>query len=799
VSVASPPRVLRGSAGRVRFHLPDWAGLSPAALETGLRGIDGVRGARANPTTQNVLIEYDEARVEQASLLSRAREVVSGSGTVKNPGGTVSMGTAGWEGSAKSASTETERLVSAREVAELLGSERVVRERAGIVSRARVAVRGLDRDGDLARRLVGSLRRRPGVSRVSVSRLTGRVLIEFDEHQIDIEDLVAQVAGMELPDLPGDDWPSHPLDPAPLIQSAARTTGATLGLALLAIRRLSGAHGPPSSSSGPVAVAAAIGILEGLPPLRRGLRQVLGADRSLLALSAVHVVSLTFAGSPLGLAVSGAGALRLLTEVRARRAAWRRYEERLSGTSEAVSGETVRVSAGERCPMAGAVIEGSGTMIGRDGLPHTLGPGDVITGGARVSGGPFVVELQADKAFGLNPRPVPEPRTSLDRYLALLSPASLGYAALIGGLTRSPTRVFSALLLVNARPALIGADAADSAASARVLRSGATVVGSRYGRNVRLPGVLLIDGIRVLTDRRLQVGKVVSLRSDLDESEILSIASGIAAASGSPWGPAFPPSGRADARDARFEADAATAMIGRSRMRLGGAPADEELTRTAGLRAGGNQLLVLSREGDGRPLGLVALRPRLAEGAVGLLDACRRRGVAVELLAESEPAVAQLVGDSSQLTVIASGAVERVRERQRAGMLVAVLSDSPHSAPAFAAADMAIALTSGLSGRFAARADLLVPDLEAVSTIVQAAARRRAAVDDAVTLSLLSNVAGASLGLRSAVGLERGSQPTYIAALAAIGLASVRWSDRGRDRGQCRHRCVAGAPSQSSH
>ncbi|MFZ1995847.1 MAG: hypothetical protein WAU75_17175, partial [Solirubrobacteraceae bacterium] len=337
----------------------------------------------------------------------------------------------------------------------MLASHRVVRERVGMLSRARVAVRGLDRDGDLARRLVGSLRRRPGVSRVSVSRLTGRVLIEFDEHQIDVEDLIAQVAGMELPELPGTDSPSHPLDPAPLIQSAARTTGAALGLGLLGVRRLSGMHGPPSSSSGPVAIAAAVGILEGLPPLRRGLRQVLGADRSLLALSAVHVVSLTFAGSPLGLAVSGAGALRLLTEVRARRAAWCRYEDRLEATPEPIAGETVRIVAGERCPLAGAVVEGAGTMIARDGLPRPIGPGELIPGGARVYGGPFVVELRADRPFVVRERPVAEPRTSLDRYLGLLSPVSVGYAALIGVLTRSPTRLFGALLLVNARPALI--------------------------------------------------------------------------------------------------------------------------------------------------------------------------------------------------------------------------------------------------------------------------------------------------------------------------------------------------------
>ena len=80
--VATPPQVISGCAGRVRIHLSDWAGLSPAALEAGIQGIDGVRRVRANPTTGNVLIEYHEGRVERASLLARAARVSSRSVTV---------------------------------------------------------------------------------------------------------------------------------------------------------------------------------------------------------------------------------------------------------------------------------------------------------------------------------------------------------------------------------------------------------------------------------------------------------------------------------------------------------------------------------------------------------------------------------------------------------------------------------------------------------------------------------------------------------------------------------------------
>src|SRR5207249_11622482 len=110
-----------------------------------------------------------------------------------------------------------------------------VREKQGNIVRAHIAVRGLDRDPHLAKRVVEHLDRHPAV-RARVNQLTGRVLVEFIEHEAELDDLIAQVAHLELPELPEEDHPAYPLDPGPLFQGVARTLGATLGLGLLAIR-----------------------------------------------------------------------------------------------------------------------------------------------------------------------------------------------------------------------------------------------------------------------------------------------------------------------------------------------------------------------------------------------------------------------------------------------------------------------------------------------------------------------------------------------------------------------------------
>jgi hypothetical protein len=62
-----------------------------------------------------------------------------------------------------------------------------------------VAVRGLDRDPELARRLVDRLSRRPEVRRVSPSPLTGRVLIELAERATTIQELLTRSPSSSFP------------------------------------------------------------------------------------------------------------------------------------------------------------------------------------------------------------------------------------------------------------------------------------------------------------------------------------------------------------------------------------------------------------------------------------------------------------------------------------------------------------------------------------------------------------------------------------------------------------------------
>jgi calcium-translocating P-type ATPase len=745
------PAVIHRLPGRLRVHVPGSEPGERAGLERAVRGLPGVRRVRASGQTGNVLVQFDpDVADERAILTALARGGQPDPAPSPHPPGR----------------SRRIRAVStaARTVAGV--PQHAVREVGRLRRRARIAVNGIDRDPELARRAVERLSRLRGVSRVTVSQLTGRVLVEYSEHLLDLQDLLSQVSRLELPDLPGEDTPAHPLDPAPLIQSTARAIGSGLGLAAIGLRRAFATPDPALARTGGWGgrLAGTIGIIEGLPPVERQLEDRLGHDAAQLVMGGMTIAGLTFAGTPVGLAVSGAGALRLMTAIRARRQAWRRYEERLGDAEPPNPGARVELGPGERLPLPGTVVSGFGTTVSRSGELLPAAPGHRLDAGTRICGGPVGVELDCDPPFTPQPRVAPPTPTAHDRYLTALPPASLAYATLTALLTRSLSRTLTALLLVNPRAVLIGAESADNGAAARVLRQGVTVVGSRQRRPICVPDALIVESPRSLLDG-LELAAARATADGYDEDSVLRLAAGVSAAAGSPWGGAFDRPETAEAADGTFDGGVASAEIDGRRWLLG--PSRDQPPSAAVHR------LELRRSDRRAAIGQCDLRLAPAPGLDELLEACRSASLPLEVVGELSPAVAELLAERG-LAHAERDALERVCELQATGAVVGVLSDTGHAGPEFAQCDLAIGLTSGRGGHFSARADLLAPDLSSVAAIVAAGARRDAAVRDSVIASTLSNLAGAGWGLGGNPRFHRASQTTYLAALGAIAAGYLR-------------------------
>lgn len=734
--VATEPCILHTSAGRVRVHVPAWSGQGKRAVEQRLQRVQGVQHVQANPPTGNVLIVFDPAALSERAILQAVQEL-------------------------DLARINREPIEPAPPPA--------VREKCGKTMRARVAVRGMDRDPHVARRVVERLETRPGV-RARANPLTGRVLVEFEEHEAELDDLLAEIAGIELPDLPGEDRPAYPLDPGPLVQSTTRLLGAALGLGFLAARKLLSREEALPGSETAAYGAGVLGILQGIPAVRNGLRHLCGRTVADLLVSLPGIVLNTLARSPLGLALTGLEALRLLTEVRARHAAWLRHEARVTQAPSAQPGALIRLESGERVPLSAHVREGYGTATGLDGMPLPVYPGVMIPPGARLYGGSFLLHLDNQASFEPfvpRERAVPAAPTLYDHYHRLQAPFSLLYAGLTGLLTRSVSRAFTALLLVNPRTASIGLDGAELHARARIVRAGVTVVGTRPGRALRRPGLVLLDSARLLTEK-LELANALPLSDEIDAAEAIAYAAGIANAAGAPWGGIFQTGGAVAATGGSFDGTCATALIEGTRYTLEPLADWSSLPEAAALRQRGNYVLVLRKEGRETPLALFALRPRLSSGVQALVTACQRRGVELALLSRGDELVLQALARRAHVVLLKSNAaLQVIAEWQQRGELVAFVADQAGAMAAFAACDLAIGVTDDRS-RLPARADLLAPDLAAVAAIIEAAAEREATIRDSVGLAIVSNLAGLVWGFRGAPGIATASRVVYITAISAL-------------------------------
>ncbi len=733
---SAEPHVLHAVTGRVRVHVQEWSGQGKRQIETQLRHIQGVQRVQANPATGNILVVFDPATLSTQDVLHMVH---------------------------------TLDLESLKAQPAEPAPPPVAREKRGRTVRARIAVRGLDRDPHLAKRVVERLEKRPGV-RAHANTLTGRVLVEFEEHETELDDLISEVADLELPDLPGEDRPAYPLDPGPLVQSAARMAGTALGLGFLTFRRLIGREELPPGAETAAYAAGMIGLFQGIPSLRHGLRRGLGRTMADLLVNVPGIITLTLSNSSLGLALVGTESLRLFTEVQARRSAWKQHEARVAQAPSAQPDALIRLESGERTPLAALVQEGCGTAIGLDAMPLPASPGLLIPPGARLYGGPFVLQLKGEASFETftpQPRPAPVAPTLYDRYHRVQAPVSLAYAGLTALLTRSFSRVFTALLLVNPRTASIGMDSADLHASARVLRAGATIVGTRPGRTLRLPNLLLLDGARLLTDR-LEVSNVLPLNGEMSAAEAQARAGGIANAAGSPWGGIFHTTRPVAAVRGSFDGTIATAFVEGVRYTLGPVEDWRELPEASSLRQRGNYILALRREQSERPLALFAVRPHLAPGVQTLVAACQRRGVELALLSQGDELALRSLAHRAHVALIEGDSAPAViAERQQRGAVVAFVSDQAGAMAGFAACDLGIGLSDDRS-RFPARADLLAPDLATLAAIIDAGAERDATVRDSVGLSIVSNIAGMIWGFRGAPGVATASRVVYITALAAL-------------------------------
>ncbi len=707
-------RVAHRLPGRVRFRIEvdDEAKLSrlPQALSQG-----GILDTRVDPLTGSVLVHYDPKTTTEDAVKQRLEQILQR--TIAHP---VQAAPAGHPPSHRAA-------VDHRTVRADSQGHRW--------QRVRLRVAGLEGNQALARELESVLTQL-GVRVARASVATGRLLLEHDVETVTLEAILEAVTGLSLPEeSPTARRTVLPTDQGPLLYASWRAAVTAGVLGLTAVRQLFGATGPLTTSPLPALAADAVAVLRGFPAFREGLRRALGPAAADLTTSSISIAAQTLSNRQLGLLVSLTEALRLLSALLPWRRAWQRYEAGLLQGRVARPGQRVTLRAGDRAPFESRIERGSAEVLRPDGRIELARPFRRLAAGSLILGGELTVWLATPPPSGPFATSAPQPRL-LHWYLRIITPIAFAYAGVVGLVSRSLAAAARALVLVNARTALIGAEAADQGAVARALRGGTLITALRPGRRLTRPTVIVLDHPGLLVEG-LELGRCLVLADGLTPGDALALAAQLARAT--PWREALPA-----VRSAPNGLDPAAYRL----RPIDPATLDQLSDSQHFALQGAAVVLSISERRTNRPAALLALRPKLRPHLASLLDVCARVGtrLLVRLPEEHAPAYLETIGVTR---VTAADAVTLVRDLRARGEVVLYVADHGRAGPAFAAAHYS-ALLATIRQPVDVAVDALVPDFGALAALVDAGHRRDLAVRESVVLSLVANVLALGMGLGAA-------------------------------------------------
>jgi len=489
-------------------------------------------------------------------------------------------------------------------------------------------------------------------------------------------------------------------------------------------------------------------------------------------------------------------------------------------------GDVVVIRPGERVPVDGEIIEGTSqideSLLTGESLPVDKQPGDAVTGGAINAHGVLVARTAAVGT-----------ETTLARIIRLVENAQAAKAP-IQRLVDKVSAVFVPVVMLialltfiawwalggNAEIAILNAVAvlviacpcALGLATPTAIMAG-TGVAARHGILIKDAEALelahristvVFDKTGTLTDGMPHVAACVAA-DDHDRDEVLAVAAGLQAGSEHPLARAVQAETRA-ARVAPVPARAQQALPGRG---ITGEAAGETWwlgnrrlmvennidTATlddvaAEMEAAGRTVSWLARASDRRALGLLAFGDAVKPSAAQAVAKLKARGIATVMLTgdnrgAAQTAAAALGIDSVLAEVLPGDKATHVSQFKTAGKTVAMVGDGINDAPALAAADVGIAMSSGSDvAMHTAGITLMRGDPALVADAIDISKRTYAKIRQNLFWAFIYNVVGIPL---AAAGLLN---PVIAGAAMAFSSVSVvtnaltlkRWQPSGQSR-----------------
>jgi Cu+-exporting ATPase len=482
------------------------------------------------------------------------------------------------------------------------------------------------------------------------------------------------------------------------------------------------------------------------------------------------------------------------------------------GVEQLQVGDRVRVRPGDRIPADGEVLEGRShvdeALITGESLPVAKAPGDRVTGGAINAEGLLTVKTLAVGAETLLARIIrlvdsaqaakaPIQRV-VDRVSAVFVPVVLGIALLtwlawgLGSGQWEQALIHAVSVLVIACPCALGlaTPTAIMVGTGVAARHGILIKDAEALEVAHAVTAVALDKTGTLTLGQPALLAVEPAGDAVSHAQLLGLAAALQSGSDHPLAQAV----MARARDERLPLPPATdvrALPGRGveavvegrRLLLGSTRLLRELgAETPALQAmaqglqqqGRTVSWLMQRSGDAATvLGLLAFGDSLKPSALPAMQRLRALGIRSVMLtgdnAGSAQAVARQLGiDDVRAEVLPEDKARVVQQLRAAGHTVAMVGDGINDAPALAAAQVGMAMSTGTQVAMeTAGVTLMRGDLRLVPDAIDVSRRTYAKIKQGLFWAFAYNVLGIPL---AALGLLN---PMLAGAAMALSSVSV--------------------------
>jgi Cu+-exporting ATPase len=401
-----------------------------------------------------------------------------------------------------------------------------------------------------------------------------------------------------------------------------------------------------------------------------------------------------------------------------------------------VEGDLLRVRPGDSVAVDGEVVDGHSSvdesMITGEPVPVEKSEGDRVTGGTTNKNGTLAIratQVGADTVLAQIVEMVSGARRSrapiqglADRVASIFVPTVVAIAILAFltwlAVGPEPALVFAIAsavsVLIIACPCALGLATPISitTAAGRGAQAGVLIKDAEALERMARVDTLIVDKTGTLTEGRPKLTDVVAFEGD-DEDELLSLAAALERGSEHPLAEAIVAGahkrGLDPGRAADFEAvtgkgvrgtiDGRAVALGNSAMmdELGLAADSAEETADA-FRAEGKTAMFVAV--DGRLAGVVAVADPVRESSAGAIRNLRALGLTIIMATGDNQRTAEAVARQLGIEEVRAGVLPEdkkalVDELRKRGAHVAMAGDGVNDAPALAAAEVGIAMSTG--------------------------------------------------------------------------------------------------------